>query len=80
MRDPLAPVLHRATGYTFDQVYDAVGLMQETEANSWADAVIFGANAIEGAMGLYGRDVESLSRHFGFSQEVIEKALRRRRL
>ncbi|WP_248298179.1 ImmA/IrrE family metallo-endopeptidase [Tabrizicola sp. YIM 78059] len=76
--DPLAPVKHRATGDTLDQVYDLAGMLEESEANQWADAVIFGNHALEGALGLYGRDLDALSRHFAFSKEVVERALKRR--
>jgi IrrE N-terminal-like domain len=78
--DVLAPERHRATGNTFDQIYDAAGNTEERETNQWADAVVFGDNAIEGALGLFGRDTALLSRHFAFSQQVVEKALRRRGL
>jgi hypothetical protein len=79
-RDPLAPVKHRATGNTLDHVYDAVGSREEAEANQWADCIVFGGNAIEGALGLFGRDIAALARHFGFSAEVVERALARRQL
>lgn len=79
-RDPLAPPKHRATGNTLDHIYDAVGRIEEKEANHWADCVVFGANSLEGALGLFGRNIEALAHHFGFSRIAVERALSRRKL
>ena len=72
------PASYRATGNSFDKVYDRSDMLQEREANAWAEAVIFGQNALEGAVGLYGQNIELLMRHFGVSETVLKKAMRHR--
>jgi Zn-dependent peptidase ImmA (M78 family) len=79
-RDFLTVSKHRASFDSFDHAYGHIERGEESEANAWVDAVVFGHNALEGALSLYGRDVVSLARHFGFSIEVIERALMSRGL
>lgn len=75
-REFLEEPLHRANSSVgFEKVYTGLELIQEAEANSWADAVVFGDRALEAASSMLARDIEQLSRHFGFSQQVILKAL-----
>ena len=72
------PSRHRATGDSFDKVYDQSEMKDERDANAWAEAVVFGQNALESAIGLYGNNTELLMRHFGVSEAVLKTAIRNR--
>ena len=63
-----------------DHIYSPDEVLEEREANEWADAVIFGNQALEGAVGMFGKNIQLLSRLFGFSEDVVKKAMYRRGL
>ena len=78
--DFLAPPKHRSLVGSNAFIYSAQETIEEKEANEWAESVIFGQRALEGAVGLFGLDLEALSFHFGFSIDVMQIALRKREL
>ena len=63
-----------------DHIYSSDERIEETEANQWLDALVFGDGALSGVIVSLGRDVHLLSRHFGFSEQVIKFAMVRRGL
>ena len=76
----LMPSHNRATGLRIDDVYSENEMVEEREANAFADALVFGDRALEGAIGLWGKDLAKLERHFGFSSQVVARAIAKRRL
>jgi IrrE N-terminal-like domain len=50
-------------------------LSEERFTNECVETIVFGDNALSGAVGLYGLDVSKLSRHFGVSEESVKIAL-----
>jgi Zn-dependent peptidase ImmA (M78 family) len=76
--DFLGQPKHRASLDSFEHVYNNEEITQEIEANRWLEAVVFGEQALEGAIGLYGKDLNRLMLHFGFSEAVVKKAIERR--
>lgn len=79
--DQIASTPHRAAGNSLDDyVYSHEEESEEYEVNQWADAVIFGNGALAAAVTLFGKGTLRLSRHFGFSEAVVERALARRHL
>ncbi len=49
---------------------------EEREANEFAEVLLFGDNALEAALDLYGKNIENLRRHFGVSEKTLRIALR----
>lgn len=79
--DQIASTPHRAIGKSLDDyVYSHEEATEESEVNQWADSIVFGNGALAGAIALYGRNLQLLSRHFGFSEAVVNRALQRRNL
>lgn len=76
--DFLVKPKHRASFDGLENVYSADEIIEELEANLWLETVVFGDQALEGALGLWGRDLKRLSLHFGFSEIVVQKAIARR--
>ena len=80
-QDLLAVPKHRAAMFEgFANVYSNDELAEELEANEWSDALIFGDKALEAAIGMFGKDVTQLMKRFGFSEQVVRKAMKRRNL
>jgi Zn-dependent peptidase ImmA (M78 family) len=73
--DLLAAPKYRA-GYM--HFYDADERRNEREANAFAEALVFGDGALEGALGLYGQDREKLAKHFGVTPKTLSIALQKR--
>ena len=77
--DQIASSPHRAMGSSLDDhVYSHEEEIEESEANQWADSVIFGNGALAGAVVMFGKDLRRLSKHFGFSEAVVKRAIERR--
>jgi Zn-dependent peptidase ImmA (M78 family) len=76
--DFLSQPKHRASFDAFEHIYSKDEMAQEIEANLWLETIIFGEQALEGAIGLYGKDLNRLKLHFGFSEAVVRKAIDRR--
>ena len=71
--DPFAePVAFDASGETF-----YLDPSEEREANSFAEAVLFGDGALKAALTLHGRNIERVARQFGVSVRVVQIAMRR---
>ena len=79
--DQITSTPHRAMGNSLsDHVYSHEEAIEETEVNQWADFVIFGNGTLAAAVTLYGKNLQLLSQHFGFSEAVVKRALERRNL
>lgn len=72
--DPFAPSLHRAG---LGHFYDQGELIEEREANTFVEARVFGDGALEGAVGLFGKDIGRLAAHFGVTTLAVEIALKK---
>lgn len=70
--DPFAEALNRAGPLHF---YDHHEMREEQEANEFTEALVFGDGALEAAVSLHGRNLETLSRHFGVSVATMKIAL-----
>lgn len=72
--DPFAAEQYRAGPSHF---YMEDELEEEREANSFAEALVFGDGALEAGVSLIGRDIEKLARHFGVSARTMAIALQK---
>jgi hypothetical protein len=72
--DPLAAGKQRDTGNYF---YLANEQHEEREANDFAEALVFGENALLAAVTLHGRDPAVLSRYFGVPKSAVCIALKK---
>ena len=71
--DPFADdMAFDASGETF-----YVNMNEEIEANSFAEAVLFGDGALKAANSKYGGNNKEIAHHFGVSEKVIQIARRR---
>ncbi|NYS25820.1 ImmA/IrrE family metallo-endopeptidase [Rhodobacteraceae bacterium 2376] len=61
----------------FVHFYDEEERREEREANLVVEAIVFGEGALDGAIGLYGRDERSLCRHFGVNPMPLNIALQK---
>ena len=71
--DPLAEPLHLNRGeeeFYFDT-------RSETEANDFADVLLFGDGAIEAAFTLHRGNIEQIAHYFGVTENMVRVALRK---
>jgi Zn-dependent peptidase ImmA (M78 family) len=77
--------LHQNDKLIFDDSYRTISSFyfdeeketQESEANLFAEALIFGDGALAAAVGLYGQNIPVLAKYFGVSEPTIIRALRK---
>lgn len=69
--DPLGDDRHFDLGGSVFYVNDA----EETEANEFAEALLFGGGQLTAAHSLFGGDLNKLSRYFGVTQPVVRIAV-----
>ena len=78
-RDVFSDNAHRASVGSLDHFYASdAELVEEREANSWVEAIVFEQRALKAALSIHGRDYVAVSKKFGVSTKTLEIAISRR--